>query len=99
MASPINKKTLGHLAKLVRIELDEKEEKKLLKDLEKILNYFEELKILTTKDVRPMTGGTLLKDIFREDESRTKTNEGAGREAFPDTRKGFLKIPPVLMNH
>ena len=96
MASPINKKILEHLAKLSRIELEQKEEEKLLKDLEKILNYFEELKTLDTKEVKPMTGGTLLKNIFREDEKGINTNEGAGKEAFPEAQKGFLKIPPVF---
>ena len=96
MASPINKKTLEHLAKLVRIELEPKEETGLLKDLQKILNYFEELKALDTKEVKPMTGGTLLKNIFREDEGKININESAGKEAFPENQKGFLKIPPVF---
>jgi len=96
MSLLINKKTLDYLAKLARIELEQKEEEKLLKDLEKILNYFEELKTLDTKDVAPMTGGTLLKNIFREDEERINTNKGVGSEAFPEAQKGFLKIPPVF---
>ena len=96
MASPINKKTLEHLAKLVRIELEPREETELLKDLQKILDYFEELKTLETIEVKPMTGGTLLKNIFHEDEQGIHTNEGAGKEAFPEAQKGFLKIPPVF---
>lgn len=96
MTSPINKKTLEHLAKLVRIKLEPKEETELLKDLQKILDYFEELKTLDTKEVKPMTGGTLLKNILREDEGKINTNEDAGKEAFPETQKGFLKIPPVF---
>ena len=96
MDSPINKKTLEHLAKLTRIELKPKEETELLKDLQKILDYFEELKTLDTKEIKPMTGGTLIKNIFREDERKTNINEGAGKDAFPETQKGFLKIPPVF---
>lgn len=96
MASPINKKTLDHLAKLARIELEKKEEEKLLKDLEKILAHFEELKTLKTEGVKPMTGGTTLKNIFRDDEDKKNTNQGAGSDAFPETHKGFLKIPPVF---
>lgn len=96
MASPINKKTLEHLSKLVRIELEPKEETELLKDLQKILDYFEELKTLETTEVKPMTGGTLLKNIFREDEEGINTNKEVGSEAFPEAQKGFLKIPPVF---
>jgi aspartyl-tRNA(Asn)/glutamyl-tRNA(Gln) amidotransferase subunit C len=96
MAESINKHELEHLAKLARIELDPKEEEKLLKDLGNMLEHFKELQNLPTKDVTPMAGGTDLKNIFREDTERENTNRGAGVEAFPEKEKGFLKIPPVF---
>ncbi len=96
MPSPINKQTLEHLAKLARIELDTAEEERLLRDLAKILEHFEELKNLDTAHVAPMTGGTQLKNVFREDESRGNTNQKAGVEQFPETQDGFLKVPPVF---
>ena len=43
MAAQLSKHELEHLAKLARIELDPKEEEKLLKDLGSILDYFKEL--------------------------------------------------------
>ncbi len=94
--SKIDKKALEHLAELSRIKLDEKEEEKLIKDLEKILYHFEELNSLDTFGVEPMNGGTELKNSLREDEERTSTNQGAGVEAFPETKDGFLKVPPVF---
>ncbi len=96
MASPITKKTLEHLAKLARIELDPAEEEKLLKDLGEILAYFGELQKLDTANVAPMTGGTDLKNAFREDTERENTNRGSGTDAFPEAEGGFLKIPPVF---
>jgi len=96
MASAITKKELEHLAKLARIELDPKEEEKLLKDLGNILDYFKELQELDTTDVAPMTGGTDLRNAFREDDERENTDRGAGVEAFPELKDGFLKIPPVF---
>jgi aspartyl-tRNA(Asn)/glutamyl-tRNA(Gln) amidotransferase subunit C len=96
MPSPINKDAIKHLAKLARLELDENEEKKLLKDLQKILEHFEELKQVSTENVEPLSGGTEIKNAFREDEERGDTNRGAGVEAFPETNGGFLKIPPVF---
>ena len=96
MASKIDKKTLEHLAELSRIKLDEKEEEKFLEDMRKILAYFDELKSLDTSDVEPMNGGTELKNSFREDEERISTNQGAGVDAFPETKDGFLKVPPVF---
>jgi aspartyl-tRNA(Asn)/glutamyl-tRNA(Gln) amidotransferase subunit C len=96
MASPISKTTLEHLAKLARIELDPAEEEKLLRDLGEILAYFGELEKLDTSNVAPMAGGTDLKNAFREDAERENTDRGAGVEAFPESKDGFLKIPPVF---
>lgn len=96
MPSPITKHTLEHLAKLARLELNPKEEEKLLRDLEKILNHFKELQELDTTGVAPLTGGTELKNILREDDERENTNQGDGIEQFPDSHDGFLKIPPVF---
>jgi aspartyl-tRNA(Asn)/glutamyl-tRNA(Gln) amidotransferase subunit C len=96
MASTITKAELEHLAKLARIELDPKEEEKLLKDLGAILDYFKELQELDTTNVAPMTGGTDLTNIFRGDTERENTNRGAGVLAFPETKDGYLKIPRVF---
>ncbi|MEK7546643.1 MAG: Asp-tRNA(Asn)/Glu-tRNA(Gln) amidotransferase subunit GatC [Patescibacteria group bacterium] len=106
MASKIDIKTLEHLAELSRIKLDKKEEEKLLEDMGKILAYFDELKSLDTSGVEPMNGplrrsvseasGTELKNSLREDEERLNTNQGAGADVFPESKDGFLKVPPVF---
>ena len=96
MPSHINKKLLKHLAELARLELTPKEEDRLMKDLQDILSHFEELQKLDTAAVKPMTGGTELKNVFREDEERKNKYAGAGVEGFPEKEKGFLKIPPVF---
>jgi len=107
MASPINKKTIEHLAELARIELTEKEKEGLSADLAKILAHFEELQKLDLSGVEPMAGGTELKNVFRNDpikprgdngadDERENTDKGAGTEAFPEKDGGYLKIPPVF---
>ena len=96
MASSLNKRDLEHLAKLARIELDPKEEEKLLSDLKAILDHFKELQAVDTMNVAPMTGGTDLRNIFRDDAERENTNRGQGVDAFPEKKDGFLKIPPVF---
>lgn len=96
MAQVISREELRRLAELTRIELDPKEEEKLLKDLGNILNYFKELQKLDTAGVAPMTGGTDLRNIFRDDTERENTNRGAGTLAFPESENGFLKVPPVF---
>ena len=108
MAVPINKKTLKYLAELSRIELKKESEEKLLKDLQKILAYFEELESVDTENIEPMTGGTIEKNIFREDaltqinadnineNQRKNLRKSAITEQFPEEENGFLKVPAVF---
>ena len=91
----INKKTLEHLAELARIELKSGEEEKLLNDLQMILGHFGELQALDTSSVQPMTGGTNLENVLRNDENTTQ-DTGKGLEAFPESKDGYLKVPPVF---
>ena len=92
----ISKEELRHLAELARIKLEPKEEDALMKDLDGILGHFEELQAIDTASTPPMTGGTDLVNVFRDDAERENTNRGAGKEAFPETENGYLKIPPVF---
>lgn len=96
MSSSINKKELEHLAELSRIALSPGEEEKLLKDLGNILDHFTVLQELDTTNVPPMTGGSDIINSFRDDMERESTNRGAGTEAFPESKDGYLKVPPVF---
>jgi len=82
---------------LARLEIDGREEEKLLKDLQKIVGYFDELKELDIESTEPMTGGTDLNNVFRDDKDKQGTNLGSGTNGFPETNDdNFLKIPPVF---
>ena len=94
MDNLINKNTLKYLAELSRIELKEQEEEKILKDLQKILDYFNLLKEIDTENVEPMMGGTIAKNIFREEEEKFKKEKLT--EQFLENQDNFLKIPPVF---
>src|SRR3989344_5068140 len=96
--SEINKKSLEHLADLARLKIDSRKEEKFLKDLQGILGHFQELQSLNTENVLPMTGGTQMKNVFREDEKkRDKTAETRNAvDAFPERDSGYLRIPPVF---
>jgi len=96
MTALIDKKILEYLADLGRIKLNENEEEKLLKDLQNILAYFQELQKLDTTKVEPLTGGTIEKNVFREDKIRKYENPQKLIESFPEKENNFLKIPPVF---
>jgi aspartyl-tRNA(Asn)/glutamyl-tRNA(Gln) amidotransferase subunit C len=93
----LHKKDVEHLAALSRLELSSDEAEVLTKDLEKILDHFEELKEVDTEGVLPLTGGTMQKNVVREDEAEVTDDKGLGKDQFPDKNDdGFLKIPAVF---
>lgn len=96
----ITEETVEYLAKLSRMDLDEGEKKKLAGDLEEILNHFEELNEVDTATVEPMTGGTALRNVFREDDADVRSEMNGTPDdiiaAFPEYARGYLKVPAVF---
>jgi aspartyl-tRNA(Asn)/glutamyl-tRNA(Gln) amidotransferase subunit C len=92
----LTKKDLEKLAELSRLEIKPAEEEKLLKDLGTVLDYFEELKSIPTDGVLPMTGGTEFKNVFRKDEEGNGLSGEAAKKEFPESERGYLKVPPVF---
>ena len=99
----INEKSLEHLLSLARMEeKDPKRREKLLKDLSKILDYFNELNEVDTENVEPMSGGTFLTDVMRNDVEKYRNAQKHNLqreisvEQFPKSENDYLKIPPVF---
>ena len=82
-------------AHLARIKLSRREEETFQKDLEEILEHVAELEKVNVKNVLPMTGGTDLKNIFREDKLSFREDF---EPTFPSQEKGRLKVPKVFEN-
>lgn len=91
----ITEKDVENFAELSRIRLTAGEKKNVLKDLEKILAYVEELREVQTDGVPPMAGGTTLTNGIRAD-GGTRLDADVALKAFPSSRDGFLKVPPVF---
>ncbi len=92
---------IKHVAKLARIKIDEKEEKKLQKDLDSILEYIDKLNAVDTDGVEPLYQTTGLVDSFREDEPRGefKMDDNLNKRLVgqaPNKEDRFVKVKPVL---
>ncbi len=99
----INESSLEHLLSLSRMEeKDQNRRTKILKDLSKILDYFNELKEVDTENIEPMSGGTFLSDVLRVDEekyrdvSSKKEQRDMAVDQFPRNENGYLKVPGVF---
>ena len=87
---------IKYFAKLARIKLTGEEEKRFSKDLGEILDHFKQLQEVDTSEVQPMTGGTGLRNVFREDEPRESRLNRTGVEQFPEAKDDFLSVPKVF---
>jgi aspartyl-tRNA(Asn)/glutamyl-tRNA(Gln) amidotransferase subunit C len=93
----IGKQTLGKLAELARIKIKNETEEKLLGDIEKILEHFDELKEVDISGVEPMAGAVELTNVFREDKKiKCETSAIDLISAFPEKEGDFLKVPGVF---
>lgn len=94
----ISKQEVQHIAKLVRLRLNEAETKKYQKQLGKILDYVGQLKKVKTKDVNPCTGGMNLVNVFRSDEPVSRNKEEAEKliQAAPQQEKGLIKTKKIF---
>ncbi len=94
----LNKETIKKLTQLSRIACTEEEQDKLLQDLGKILDYFEQLSEINTDNVTPcnhVLAGIV--NVMREDVvgptlSRDKFLADAPAKPFA----GMIRVPPVI---
>ncbi|HMB17564.1 MAG TPA: Asp-tRNA(Asn)/Glu-tRNA(Gln) amidotransferase subunit GatC [Candidatus Paceibacterota bacterium] len=95
----INKKLIRHLAGLVKLRLgDEVDE--LTDDLKEIVDHFNELEEVDTEGIEPVSGGTELINVMREDSYNDEDclSKDEAIKSFPEEKDGYLKTPSIL-NH
>lgn len=94
----IDEKEVRHLAELAKVSLKEGDESRLVKDLGKILDHFEELREIDTENVEPMNGGNFGVNVHRHDDESIIVDTSQERllTLFPEKESDYLKIPPVF---
>ena len=92
----IDKQTLDKLAHLSRLEINEKDEPKLIQDLSNIVTFVEKLNEVNTDGIEPLTTMSNEVNALREDEvSGHLTHEEVLRNA-PVKDKDFFRVPKVI---
>lgn len=91
-----DKAKIEHLADLARIELTDEEKEKLVNDLNKILEYVDQIKELNLEN-EPLLSAGLWQNDFREDQAWLDDDiRQAILKNFPEKEGAYLKVPPVL---
>lgn len=88
---------LDHLSELAKVKLSEEEKKLLLKDLNRILEYFSIIDEVETSNVEPAFHVLGLSNVMREDETDGDhlTQDEALSNA-PQKEEGYIKAPRMV---
>lgn len=85
-----------HVARLAKLSFTEAEKKKLVTELNSILEYMEQLNELDTKDVDPLSHVIELSNVFREDIVKPGLAREEALRNAPARGEKFFKVPKVL---
>jgi len=86
---------VDRIAALARLRLDDEEKIRLAGDLEKILEYIDQLNQLDTANVEPTSHVLPIHNVFREDAAGEKRADGLIDQA-PGKDKGHYEVPQII---
>jgi aspartyl-tRNA(Asn)/glutamyl-tRNA(Gln) amidotransferase subunit C len=92
----LDREQVHKVALLARLELTPEEEEQYAKQMSSILDYFEQLSELDTKDVEPTTRAIDMSNITRHDEQSSYQNLEGIFAAAPDRETDFFKVPKIM---
>lgn len=95
----ITRKDIEHIARLARIRLRAGDLAVSLQELGAILAFVAKLNEAETSSVEPLTGGTELANVMREDQAALSRSAQAGPlliDAAPQTRGGYVEVKAVF---
>jgi len=96
----LTKKEVEKIAELARLGLAEKEKEKFAEDLSSVIGYIQKLSEVNVEKVEPMTGGTDLESITRQDDEIKSISDPQTRKqilnAAPDREDDYFKVPSIL---
>lgn len=90
--------TLAHLKKLCKIECSPEEDKSILENLSRVLQYMEQLEEIDTENVMPCRHvlRSMLKNRMREDEVKDLLSRDLFLANASDQIGGMVRVPPVM---
>jgi aspartyl-tRNA(Asn)/glutamyl-tRNA(Gln) amidotransferase subunit C len=96
MTQKITRDEVLHVAKLARLEFNDREEERLTGQLNSILNYMDKLNELDTTGVAPMTHAIRLQNAFRRDEVHPSLERERALANAPAADGVSFVVPKVI---
>lgn len=92
----VNKNQVEQIAKLARLKFDENEIENLTKDMNKILDYMDQLNELDTDNIEPLSHPLDLSNVMREDKLKESISRDDVFKNAPSHNEEFFKVPKVI---
>lgn len=92
----INRELLDKIAHLARLEFDEKDADKMMKDMTDIVNWVEKLKEVDTESIEPLTTMSHEINALREDEVKDHLSHERALRHAPKKDADYFRVPKVL---
>ena len=84
------------VSKLAKIKINEKEETKLIEELNNILGWVDELKKVDTEQIEPMLSVFNESMAMRKDEVSSEISDELVLKNAPESKSGFFVVPKVV---
>lgn len=94
--STITKEQVNHIAHLSRLEIQEDEVDGYIEKLEKVVDLFNELNSVDTKNIKPTYHVLDLVNVFREDVAQEGMNREEVLKNSKETEAGQFKVPTII---
>ena len=88
--------TINKIAKLARIKLSEQESKDLLKDMNSILDWVEQLNEVDTDNIEPLANISSSSLPKRKDQAEDINSSDEILQNSPDKLEGYFAVPKVV---
>lgn len=85
-----------HIARLARLSLSEREEKKMTEQLQELLEYFQKIKNIPSSALGTPMHPMALENVFREDRVTPSLPPQSVSQNAPAWEEGFFIVPKIL---
>jgi aspartyl-tRNA(Asn)/glutamyl-tRNA(Gln) amidotransferase subunit C len=92
----IDRTLLDKIAHLSRLEIDEKDVDKTLKDMSALVDWVEKLKEVDTEGVEPLTTMSFEVNVVRDDVPKEHLSHERALLNAPQKDKDYFRVPKVL---
>ncbi len=92
----MDKKTVLKIANLAKIQIDDNQIDNIVNNLEKILDLVNEMNLVDTHNIEPMSHPLNLKQELRVDEVTEKNLRDTFQENISASEGGYYKVPKII---